>query len=752
MSEFKKIIRTALRKLYSTFYKIKSKAIGSKVKKVILSLIALFSVFALTAVIVLSYVTFHIITVKNGDPIINLEEYKDEQSRTSFVYAYDKDGQETVIQKLHGEENREIVNLDEISPYLVKAFVSLEDKRFYTHKGVDWVRFVGAMTKYNFTQGASTITQQLIKNLTGEKDVTVVRKFKEILTALNLENNYSKDVILESYLNTVALGNGCYGVKTAAETYFGKDVSELNLAESASMASITKAPFSFEPIRHFEANKVRQQECLRKMLEQGIISRDEYNEAIEYELILPNNPSFVPATKHETDKGANEEYNSFYVDFVIDNVIKDLMAKYGYSLQTATRKIYYGGLKIYAAVDMDVQKQMEEVFYNRITFPKQKDTPDNPAVQSAMTIMDYEGRVVGIIGQAGPKTGNRVLNRASDSLRQPGSTIKPLSVYAPAIDLNYINWSTKMLDYAFPYQGSSLWPRNVDRTYGSNTYVTVQKAIEKSINTIAARVVVDKLTPAKSFDYLQNKFHISTLDPKNDPLAAPMAVGAFTKGVSTLEMAAAYATFGNGGKYFKPYSYYKVTDYYGREVLLENKPEAEQVIAPDTSDIMCELLQTVETSYYGTGRNVRKFQIMCKTGTTDLHKDRWFCAGTPHYISATWYGYDKPKTINENLNPAGKIFIEVFDRISKGLPEKSFPKSGLTVRKSYCTSSGLLAGNACASTAMGWYKLNNLPGTCTTCAPSSIPDVIDDILDNILPNQSNNQPFTLPPIFRNDED
>lgn len=705
------------------------------VKRAFTVVFSLFLVALLTVCIVLSYVLTYMISFTNGDVAIDLEEYKGEQSQTSFIYAYNKNGDEVEYARLHGEENRVWVDLDEMSPYLLKAYISLEDKRFREHKGVDWYRFFGVVTKY-IGQGASTITQQLIKNLTMEKDVTAVRKFREILFALNLEKHYTKDTILEAYLNTLYLGNGCYGVKTAAETYLGKEPDELTLAECASIAAITQAPYTYDPLINPENNRERQTFCLNEMLVQGVISKKEYDEAINQKMVFTNSKDYVPKeTEKKTEK--TDKVNNFYVDFIIDSVIEDLQAKYGYTLQQATRKIYYGGLKIYAAVDMDVQKKLEDVYVNRVTFPKEKDTPSNPAVQSAMTVLDYKGRVVGIIGQAGPKKTNRCLNRAADSPRQPGSTIKPIATYAPAIEFNYVNWSTKILDYGFPYQGMRIWPKNVDGSHGSNSKVTVQYAIEKSLNTVPARLIVNTLTPKKSMEFLRDKFHITTLDDVTDSYASPMTAGALTNGISSLEIAAAYAAFGNGGKYYKPYCYYKVMSSDGKEVLLENKPVGEQILSAETADIMCELLQTVNTTYYGKGPHVRKSDIMAKTGTTDDDKDRWFVAGTPYYVSSVWYGYDKPKTLPAGLNPAAKIFIEVFDRIHKDLPAKQFEKHGSVVSKKYCSVSGLLAGKNCASTKTGWYSLNHLPRVCSSCsAPveESVSKAIDDIVDIILPD------------------
>ncbi len=726
-----------------TFYKTKKNTQnkknknGKQMSRRMLSVVfTLLMTFLLTSFIVIGYVASYIISFTNGKVAIDLNLYKADQSQTSFIYAYDKNGKEVEYAQLHGEENRVLVSLDKMNKYLPQAFICLEDKRFETHKGVDWYRFLGVITKYNFDQGASTITQQLIKNLTGEKDVTVVRKFNEIIFALNLEKHYSKDIILETYLNTLYLGNSCYGVETAAETYFGKNVSELNLAECASIAAITQAPFTFDPLYNPENNKKRQEYCLSEMLSQGAINQEEYNSAITYKMIYTNSPGYVAKVTDEKPVEEKSEFQSFYVDFVIDNVIKDLMAKYGDTVQQATNKIYYGGLKIYAAVDVDVQKSLEDVYYNRIAFPKQVDTATNPAIQSAMTVMDYKGRVVGIIGKAGPKVGNRCLNRAADSPRQPGSSIKPLATYGPAIELNYINWSTMIINYGFPYQGMKLWPQNADGTPGSGKEVTVQYALQNSLNTVAARIVVDILTPKTCMDYVQNKFHISTIIPEKDAFAAPMTVGALTKGVTTLDMAAAYAAFGNGGIYYKPFCYSKVTAKDGKEILLETKSVGEQIISPETADVMCELLQTVKTKDFGVGGNVRKFQIFAKTGSTDSFKDRWTIGGTPYYVGAVWYGYDKPKYIPGSYpNPAGKVLIEVFDRIHKGLVVKKFEKSGLTVQKKYCLVSGLIANDYCKTTAMGWYKISNIPETCTTCT-GSVVDVIDGIINQINPNET----------------
>ncbi len=727
----------------------KKKKKNKKMNKPLLVLYGIISTVALTAIIVVSYVLFHSISVINGDLIINLEEYKENQNQTSFIYAYDEKGNTVEIARLHGEEDRVWVDLDDMSPYMAESFIALEDNRFESHHGVDWIRTVGVIVvPSNLGQGGSTLTQQLIKNLTNQKDTTVVRKFNEILTALNLEKNYDKDVIMEAYLNTAYFGSGCYGVKTASEKYFGKDISELNAAECAVIASITQKPTAYNPLLHPEDNKVRQQYCLEMMWKKtGVLSEEEYNDAVNYELIFTNSDKYVPDENTEQiDINEEETNHSFYVDYVRQCVQRDLMEEYGYSKQQASDQILYGGLKIYAAVDLEVQKVLEDVYVNRKNFPNIK-SKDGDKVQSAMTIMDYNGRVVAIVGAADEKKGPLCLNRAANSYRQPGSTIKPLATYAPAIELNLINYSSKIKDYAIPVKGK-LWPHNVNGTLGSGGDVTVEYAIQQSHNTVPTRIINYDLGIDTSFEFLRDRFHLSKLDEKSDRDLSPLATGALTNGTTTVEMASAYATFGNGGLYYEPYSYYKVTNSQGTQILLSNEdPIGQQVISSDTSDIVCELLQTVSTSKFGDAPNVRKFQIMAKTGTTSKQNDRWFCAGTPYYVAAVWFGFDQQETLETSGNPGGKIFMTVFDPIHKGLPAKEFPKSSGTIQKSYCTVTGKLAGSNCGSTKKGWYKITALPSVCNSCVYTpeenisgiidSVGDAVGDVVDNVADNLNN---------------
>lgn len=686
-----------------------------RVSTVAATILSILAVIALTAMVVIGFVVVNIVTVMNGEPMLILEEEKYNQNQTSFLYATDSDGKEIELLRLHGNENRIWVDLKDIPQNMRDAFIALEDKRFNEHKGVDWKRTIGVIILSRYEgQGGSTITQQLVKNITGNNEVTYVRKYNEILTALNLEKNYTKDQILEAYLNTLYLGQGCYGVETAAETYFGKTVGELNYAECAVIAAITQKPYSLDPIKNPEDNRKRQLHCLAEMLDQGKISKEEYDEAVNFDLIFTTDDDYVPSAEelerqeHRKEAMNNKEVQSFYVDFVISELVDDIMKKDSCTKSEATEKIYGGGLKIYTAVDIEVQKKLEDIYVNKTNWLDQ-------TAQSAMTIMDYSGRVVAIVGQAGEKEGNRVLNRAADSPRPPGSTIKPLSTYAPGIELDEITWSTYVRDSAITY-GGELWPKNYSGNHGSGANTTVQVALAKSLNTVPARICVNTLGVDTSYDFIENKFHISTLSSEGkDKAPAPLVVGSMTYGITTLDLTAAYAAFGNGGLYYEPYSYFYVEDSKGNVILDNRNNKGEQILSPETAEVMRHMMETVTTQSYGTGYNFKTkgFDNFAKTGTTDNNYDKWMVGGTPYYVAATWYGYDIPKTIHTSGNPAGTIYKTVMDEIHEDLAEKEFEDSSNIVKRYYCTQSGKLASSNCSSKASGWYKEDSLPSYCS---------------------------------------
>ena len=702
-------------------------------------------IVGVVGVVCVSVMLIYAVNVVNGDPVFDLNEKKQSLSQTSFLYAYNSDGSLKALTNLHSEENREWIDIEDMGPYLTKAIISAEDKRFNEHHGVDWIRTISVVVNpSNFGQGGSTITQQLIKNLTEEDQVTVARKFTEILSALNLEKYNKKDDILEAYLNTIFLSSGCYGVKTAAETYFGKDVDALNIAECACLAAITQFPSKYNPKINPDKNRERQLWIMGEMLANGFISQEEYDEAVAYEMVFTNSPNYQGSQV----TGSNSEsrtnvIDSWYIDYVIKTVISDLQKEYGYNYRKAYNMIYGGGLKIYSAVDLDVQAALEDVYENYRRMPDE-------TVEGAMVVMNYEGRILGLVGGTGEKNNALGFNRATEAERQPGSVFKPIAVYAPALEKSLQEdgfdyyWSTVDTDAPTDIVvDGEKWPYNQGHTY-SGRKVTIQYGIAQSLNTIAGRTLV-KIGQQYSYDFLTQKFHISTLNPVKDMDWSPLGVGGMTTGTIPLEMTAAYATFGNGGQYYYPYCYYKVEDSQGN-VILQNNPEEtkERALSEGTAWVMNKLLQTVMTSGTGSSYRISGVDNFGKTGTTTGSKDRWFIGGTPEYVAAVWYGYDIPKEIYYSLsgNPAGTLYYQVMTRIydAKGINVKSFPDYDGIVRKAYDPENGLLAKYA--SGAYGWYDVNNLPGYSSNPGTTEPPEETTDEKEPNTAAGGNNKPST----------
>ncbi len=689
--------------------------------------LTVFLIFVITGCIVAGSMAVYFATHEDQSLDFELADLKEKQVQTSIIYGTDPDGNQQELVKLHGVENRIWVDLEEIPQILQQAYVSIEDERFYKHDGVDWQRTISSFANmfvsiYGEQSGGSTLTQQLIKNVTKNDDVTIVRKVQEIMRALELEKKYTKDDIMEGYLNTLYLGHGCYGVKVAAETYFGKEVKDLDLAEAACIAAITKFPNKYDPIYHPEANKERQEYCLRKMMELGYITQTQYDSAVAEELVF--------AVKDEEEDESLETTRNWYLDQVIMDVKRDLCAKYNYPSDYAEKMLYEDGLQIYAALDMNIQNIMEDVYANRTNFPATNMQVDEQTgeltvlPQSAMAVMDYTGRVVGIVGGADPKEGNMLQNRATMSVRSPGSSIKPLSVYSPALEYNAATWSTTFPDQPMDIWVGGMrpgtWPRNYVDTYGPDT--TVDVAVQKSLNTVPA-YIVKMLSPSRCFEFLTDHYHFSTLDEERDVNYAPIATGSFDGGVKVLEMTAAYQAIGNGGSYYKPYTYYKVTNADGTKVLLENNPEPEAALSADTSVILNRLLQRVITGSNATARgyNIDHITTFAKTGTTSDAKDRWFAGGSSYYVGVTWFGFDIQKQIKvyNGSNPAGKVWLTVMNRIHENLENKPFPTSDNVVQRSYCTVSGKAPTPACKTIATGYFKSQTKLDSCDVCGKAA---------------------------------
>ena len=622
---------------------------------------------------------------------------------TTTVYVEDGDSGEYVeYKRIHGSENRIWVGFAEMPQYLKDAFTSIEDQRFETHGGVDWKRTISAFANMflNFSDsefGGSTITQQLVKNLTMDSDKSAMRKIREIMRARRIEAEYHKDTILECYLNTINMGGGKYGVEVASNYYFGKSVGDLTIAESAVLASIVKSPEYYRPDKNFDNNAARKELVLDKMLELKKITKDEYDAAMDEKVNIVADPSV----------SANQEIYSYFIDALIEEVANDLVKQYNMDKSYAVNNVYNGGYKIYCTLDADVQAAVESVFYNDANRIK---GPNDQLGQSAITVMDYRGNVVGIAGGLGEKKENRGLNRATSSPRQPGSTMKPIASYALALENDRITYSTMLNDKKVMYNNNTWTPKNWYGGYWGN--ITAAYAVQRSVNTIPV-MLVNELTPQVSYDFLTKKLGITTLNYPDDANLAPMGLGGTNGGITTLESAAAYAVFGNGGYYFEPSFYTKVTDQHDN-VVLEKKSKPIAAISEDTATIMNHMLQNVVYGSNGTGVRAAAYvpsqKIYAKTGTSSETNDLWFVGGTPYYVASCWYGFDNNGEISQS-GIALKLWGQVMSKVHSGLKSANFEESKYVVKRYYCTSTGLLATNACESTAVGWYKKNDR----TTC-------------------------------------
>lgn len=655
-----------------------------------------------------------------------------ENSVSTELYYQDADtGEWSMYQTLFMEgEDRIWVSFNDIPKNLRNAAVAIEDKRFYEHKGVDWKGTIRAVVftlgPGNSLQGGSTITQQLIKNLTKDDETTVKRKVTEIYRALEMETRYDKDEILEAYLNEIYLGRSCYGVEAASLRYFGKYVRELDLAECASLISITNNPSRYGPLEGEWArkqNRGRQLDVLERMLEQGMISEAEYNKAKNEEIVFTNGftnlGNYVREHLDEvTEETAQEEkpvstaWNSYFTDAVIDDVARALVKEFGLTENRYTDKdgiehvtsaysqainmVYGNGYKIYTTQNNKYQKITERIFEDVANAPYT--TGDGEQLQGAITIVDpFTGYVVAMVGGIGPKVADRGWNWAT-SERPCGSAIKPISTYAPALDNGTITAASTIDDYPVMVLNRSPYPKNDHG--GFRGLSTVRTAIVSSLNTCAVRVCM-QYGVWNAYDFMINKLGFTTLTAEDSQQVGNMALGGFQYGVTTEEMAAAYGMFVNEGIYTAPRTFVRVEDANGR-VVLENEAKSNVAIKPTTAAIMNSMLQQVITG--GTGGNAyfQGMHIAGKTGTTNSQKDRYFCGYTPYYTAACWVGYKSNSVVSSGgVNPAAALWKMVMSEIHADLPDKDFfSTSGLTT-VTVCSDSGMLATEACQADPRG---------------------------------------------------
>ena len=697
-------------------------------------------VFVLTAAIFAGIFSAYINSSMRGRVEVYLDEFETKVS-TELYYQEPSSGEWTMYHTLFlDSENRIWADLEQIPKDLQKAVVAIEDKRFYTHKGVDWHGTARAIFSTIFggsVQGGSTITQQLVKNVTGDNQNTVKRKVMEIYRAQELEKRYEKDEILEAYLNEVYFGYSCYGVVTASLKYFNKDVSELSLAECASLVAITNNPSLYDPLQTdwgLENNRTRQLLVLGAMLEQGKIDQAAYDAAKEENVVFSNGYTILGGRvdvdtdkKDDTDTDGGDEQpeeetktatssQSYFTDAVIEDVAAALVEKYGLTDSTnpvtgevttafeqGVNMVYGKGYKIYTTQNPDYQKIAEEVCTDTSNLPytstytNSYGEKETEQLQVGMTIVDpYTGYVVAMVGGAGVKQYDRGWNWAT-SARQCGSAIKPISVYAPALDDGTINGASTIDDYPVMVLNGSVYPKNANGRYMGLT--PLHTAIARSTNTCAVRVVQEYGT-SRSYDFMTNKLGFTTLTSQDAQQVGNMGLGGLDRGVTTEEMAAAFAAFANEGIYTAPRTFIRVEDADGN-VILENEAKASVAMKDTTAALMNSLLQEVINGGTGYEGRISGMHVAGKTGTTNNDQDRYFVGYTPYYSCAVWVGYVHNQRIVASGNPAASMWQKVMSRIHAELPDKDFFScSGLTYVK-VCADSGLLATDSCAEDCRG---------------------------------------------------
>ncbi|MBQ4642256.1 MAG: transglycosylase domain-containing protein [Oscillospiraceae bacterium] len=680
----------------------------------------------------------------SGGIVLDANDY----DQNSNMYCVNENGQIQVYQQIFAETSSKWANLEDIPEDLIAAAVSIEDHRFYEHQGVDWVTTIKACARMFFgddSVGGSSITQQLIKNILllaedeTADDVTVRRKVIEIFRAIQVEKKYDKDEIMEMYLNCIYLGQGCRGVRSAAAAYFGKEVEMLTTAECAALISITNSPTYYDPYQNFENNKARKEDVLWAMREYGWINEDTYQEALAQELVLKagiddedrltsctneicgytdiarnfvtqdNKTYFCPECNAEvqTEKDASRETYSWFADTVLEDVAQAMCEKNGLRWNSTTREmmirqIQKGGYHIYTTVDLKVQEELDAVYTNVKNIP---DTHSGQQLQSAMVIIDNTtGDIVAMVGGVGEKEGFDDWNRATESKLQTGSSIKPLSVYAPAFESGAITPATVIKDLPLTYDDSP-YPRNDDYKYSYAR--TIFRGVVRSVNAVCARTL-DKSGVNYSYEFAKNKFRLVNLIDSyedsdgyvhSDIGIGPLAIGAQTWGLTVREMANAYSTFTNDGIWREARTFTKVYDSEGN-LILDNAQESEQILSEKTVNYMNYCL--VNATAGGTGYEANLswthgITTAGKTGTTGDSKDRWYCGYTGYYTAAVWCGYDKPEkiyTYNVN-NPAAHLFKKVMVPLHEDKDDISLYSTKNFRTAKMCLTSGKLATDAC---------------------------------------------------------
>lgn len=629
-------------------------------------------------------------------------------NQTSFIYIKDdKTGEFKEYQTLYSTENRIWVDNQDIPQAMKDAVVAIEDKRFYEHNGVDWARTLSAVVNLatgEDTYGGSTITQQLIKNITDDNEVSINRKLREICKALKLEDEYTKDQILEAYLNVVNFGNNCQGVESAAQLYFDKSIKDCSIAECAAIAGITQNPSLWNPLVYPDNNKQRREIVINEMYDQGKITKSEYENAMKESA----NMTFVGFKNTKEDDDDNDYVQNWYIDQVFYDLREDLALYYNISEEAASEKLYTEGLKIYCAMDEKMQSYMEEA-------AQSIDKSYDYDLQIGSVLMGFDGRVIATVGSSKKKTQALEWDRATHSKLQPGSSIKPVIVYPYAIDNKLLYYSSVVKDEPvdnWKYENGQLvsGPNNV--YYGYKGDMLLPDAIEWSSNATAVQTMNLIGGPSVAYEQAVTKMGFKSLSEQDTQNTGALSMGGMNGGVSVREMAASYNYLGNGGLYYEPYTYYYVTDSEDNIIIDNREAVPKQAYSAETASIMNRLLSYNVTNSAHTNAQYARisgWDIIGKTGTTDDDKDSWFCGLSPYATMATWCGFDHPASIS-NTSTSARFFSNVMAKYLEGKEQKEYNLSPNLVEAQYNPYNGLIVTtDSPMGKYIGYYTEDNMP-------------------------------------------
>lgn len=629
-------------------------------------------------------------------------------NQTSFIYIKDDEtGEFKEYQTLYSTENRIWVDNQDIPQAMKDAVVAIEDKRFYEHNGVDWARTLSAVVNLatgEDTYGGSTITQQLIKNITDDNEVSINRKLREICKALKLEDEYTKDQILEAYLNVVNFGNNCQGVESAAQLYFDKSIKDCSIAECAAIAGITQNPSLWNPLVYPDNNKQRREIVINEMYDQGKITKSEYDNAMKESADM----TFVGFKNTKEDDDDNDYVQNWYIDQVFYDLREDLALYYNISEEAASEKLYTEGLKIYCAMDEKMQSYMEEA-------AQSIDKSYDYDLQIGSVLMGFDGRVIATVGSSKKKTQALEWDRATHSKLQPGSSIKPVIVYPYAIDNKLLYYSSVVKDEPvdnWKDQNGQLVSGPNNAYYGYKGDMLLPDAIEWSSNATAVQTMNLIGGPSVAYEQAVTKMGFKSLSEQDTQNTGALSMGGMNGGVSVREMAAAYNYLGNGGLYYEPYTYYYVTDSEDNIIIDNREAVPKQAYSAETASIMNRLLSYNVTNSAHTNAQYARisgWDIIGKTGTTDEDKDSWFCGLSPYAAMATWCGFDKPASIS-NTSTSARFFSNVMAKYLEDKEQKEYNISPNLVEAQYNPYNGLIVTtNSPVGKYIGYYTEDNMP-------------------------------------------